>query len=187
MKYFFVTIFITLFSSAANLNALPAQIIIIRHAEKPEQGNELSTKGRERAAAMAPYFSETDYLTTNGTPAAIYAMAAPKGDSSLRPIQTVTPLATLLKMEIKNSFERDNYRKMVEEIKSSPMYHGKTVLICWGHKLIPEIARAFGALQTPGHWPPSVYDRTWSITFSTSGRTTFLNHAQRLMYGDSIN
>ena len=187
MKFFFISFFIPLFIFAAHLDALPAQVILIRHAEKPEQGNVLSTKGRERAAALAPYFAETDYLTTHGTPAAIYAMSAPKGDSSLRAIETVTPLADQLKITIKDSIERDNYRKMVEEIKSSPTYHGKTILICWEHKLIPEIARAFGALQTPGRWPPSVYDRTWVISFDSSGKPTFQNHAQRLMYGDSIN
>lgn len=187
MRYFFISIFISIFTINAYLEALPAQVIIIRHAEKLDQGNQLSTKGKERAAAFAPYFTETDYLTTFGTPAAIYAMAAPKGDSSLRPIQTVTPLANLLKMTIKDSTERDNYRKMVDEIKSSPTYHGKTILICWEHKLIPEIARAFGALQTPGRWPPNIYDRTWVISFDSSGKPTFQNHAQRLMYGDSIN
>lgn len=187
MRSFIFSIFITLFITASHVEALPAQVILIRHAEKPDHGNELSTKGRERAAALAPYFAETDYLTVHGTPVAIYAMAAPKGDSSLRAIQTVKPLADQLKMTIKDTIERDNYRKMVEEIKSSPAYHGKTILICWEHKVIPEIARAFGALQTPGRWPPGSYDRTWIISFDSNGRPSFQNYAQRLMYGDSIN
>ena len=124
MKYSFTAAILLTFFVTANLVALPAQVIIIRHAEKPPQGNELSLKGKERAAALVPYFTETENLITNGTPAAIYAMKAPKADSSLRPIQTVTPLADQLKIKIKDNFERDNYKKMVEEIKADSTLNG---------------------------------------------------------------
>lgn len=187
MKQAFILLFISIFSMTAQLPALPAQVIIIRHAEKPPQGNELSLKGKERAAALVPYFTETESLILNGTPIAIYAMAAPKGDSSLRPIQTVKPLAEKLGLTLKDKFERDHYKKMVEEIKSDPTYHGKTVLICWEHDLIPEIARALGALQTPNRWPGEVFDRTWVISIAPYGRASFQNLPQRLMYGDTSN
>jgi hypothetical protein len=185
MKYslFFLLALISL----TQLQAAPAQIILIRHAEKPANGNELSTRGRERAAALAPYFIETEQLITNGVPSAIYAMAAPTDDSSLRPIQTVTPLANELDLKIRNSFERDHYKKMVEEIKSDPMLHGKTVLICWEHTFIPEIARAFGALQAPGHWQQEVFDRVWLINIASNGKTTFQNIPQKLLFGDTAN
>lgn len=42
--------------SCFSLHAAPAQIIIIRHAEKPPEGNQLSIKGMERAAALIPFF-----------------------------------------------------------------------------------------------------------------------------------
>ena len=187
MKYFSIAAFLFSIFITAKVFSLPAQVIIIRHAEKPTQGNQLSLKGKERAAALLPYLIETDSLITNGTPAAIYAMAAPRGDSSLRPIQTVTPLADMLKIKIRDSFERDNYKKMVEEIKSDPTVDGKTVLICWEHSVIPEIARAFGALQTPSRWPGETYDRTWVITLTQNGKTSFQNLPQRLMYGDTFN
>ena len=58
---------------AAPLCAQPAQVILIRHAEKPPTGNMLNTKGRERAAALVPYLLETDDLTKFGKPVAIYA------------------------------------------------------------------------------------------------------------------
>lgn len=187
MKYFFIPFFLMSFFSVTKLLALPAQLMLISQAEKSAQGNDLSLKGKERAAALAPYFTETENLIANGMPVAIYAMAATKASPSLRPMQTVAPLADQLKLTLKNTFERDNYKKMVEEIKSDPALQGKTVLICWEPTLIPEIARAFGALQAPNHWPREVFDRTWLITIASNGRTSFQNLPQRLIYGDSFN
>ena len=53
--------------------AKPGQVIIIRHGEKPAEGDDLTVKGRERAAALAPFFQDGDYR-----PVAIYAVALAK-------------------------------------------------------------------------------------------------------------
>jgi hypothetical protein len=176
-----------LFTSLAfNLSAMPAQVFIIRHAEKPPEGNGLSLKGKERAAALVPYFMETKELIIHGTPVAIYAMAAPKEDSSVRPIDTVKKLADELKITVNTNYVRDNYKKMVDDIKSNAAYSGKTVLISWEHDVIPDIARSFGALQAPYRWQSDVFDRVWMITFEVpTGRAVFQNIPQRLMFGDS--
>ena len=73
--------------------AQPAQVIIIRHAEKPDSGNGLSLKGMKRAAALVPYFLGTESLLKFGEPVAIYAQAQRHETSSIRPIETVRPLA----------------------------------------------------------------------------------------------
>jgi len=189
MKGLLFSILLCVFCITTDLKALPAQVIIIRHAEKPAtpEGDSLSTKGRERAAAMVPYFMETKELITNGTPFAIYATSPSKANTSRRSIETVTPLAEKLGLTLKSGFEFDDYKKMVDEIKNDASYHDKTVLICWEHSHIPEIARAFGALQTPGRWLNEVFDRDWVISFSKTGRATFQNIPQRLMYGDTQN
>jgi len=168
------------------LNALPAQVFIIRHAEKPPEGTGLSLKGKERAAALVPYFMETKELIINGTPVAIYAMAAPKEDSSVRAIETVRKLADELKITLNTNYVRDNFKKMVEDIKSNSQYHGKTVLICWEHDVIPDMARSFGALQAPFRWQSEVFDKIWIINFDVAtGRSVFQNIPQRLLFGDS--
>lgn len=169
----------------ANIKALPAQVILIRHAEKSHQGNSLSLKGRERAAALAPYFMEDPDVTVYGPPAAIYAQAADKPDSSLRPIETVTPLAQTLKLAIKNQFGKDDLAKMVEEIKTDPSYYGKMVLISWEHSSLPELARALGATQSPARWNGDTYDRVWIIGFHPGSKVSFRNVSQKLMYRDS--
>ncbi|MEI8365374.1 MAG: hypothetical protein WCF65_03055 [Parachlamydiaceae bacterium] len=170
------------------IEALPAKVFIIRHADKPEKietGNSLSIKGHERAAAFVPYFMETPSLITAGTPVAIYAMAPESSDTYSHSIETVTPLAEKLKLTLITKFDKANYKKMVDEIKTTVAYNGKTVLICWDHSVIPEMARAFGALQTPARWPNTAFDRVWEISYSSTSKALFHNTAQRLLYGDS--
>lgn len=168
-----------------NLCALPAQIIIIRHAETIPEGDQLSLKGIERAAALVPYILESPEFNAFGSPAAIYAAVSPKPESSQRATQTVKGLADNLKLAVRDKYESDDYKRMVEEIKSNSAFTNKMVLICWDQNVIPEIARAFGALQTPARWYGTAHDRTWVITFQPSGKAIFQNLPQRLMYGDT--
>lgn len=170
-----------------DLEGLPSEVIIIRHGEKPPQGNSLNTKGKERAAAFVPFFQERKEVLTHGTPVAIYALKPSKTDASKRSIETVTPLAEALKVKLNKEFVHDDYKKMVEEIKTSPEYKGKMVLICWEHHVIPEITRAFGALQSPAKWPDETFDRLWVINFSNTGKATLQNLPQKLLFGDSPN
>lgn len=200
----FLSVLSVFFSSLPSLflEALPAQIIIIRNAEtnsnshsnkkyrnetekKTSNSDELSLKGKERAAALVPYLLQTHEFTTFSTPAAIYAAALPQPATSQYTQDTVRPIADFLKIGIKDTFEPKDYKKMVEEIKKDTSLSGKTVLICWDYLLIPELARAFGALQTPATWPTNAFDRTWIITLQPSRKASFQNLPQRLMYGDS--
>src|SRR4051812_2923021 len=87
---------------AASCYSHPAQVIIIRHAEKPDDGNELSLRGEERAAALVPYFLKTGELLKFKTPVAIYAQRPKDADSSLRSIETVKPLADALHLKVKD-------------------------------------------------------------------------------------
>lgn len=180
--FFFSALFLFV---VTQLTAMPSQIILLRHAEKLDQTNTLNIRGQIRAAALAPYLDETESLLTFGPPVAIYAMGAPTGESSLRAIQTVTPLAERLKLTVNETFAPDNFKKMVEDIKKNPAYHGKNIVICWEHNNLAEIARAFGALLSPSRWNSDVYDRLWVITFSSSGKATLQNLPQRLLFGDS--
>jgi hypothetical protein len=170
------------------LLAEPAEVILIRHAEKPDEGNELSLAGRERAAALVPYFLENPVVLKFGRPVAIYAQSQKHATSSVRSIQTVQPLADSLHLKINNTFERDDYKKMVAEIKHDQKYDGHTVLICWEHKVIPEIAKEFAADDAPQKWRGTAFDRTWILTATKSDhRYKFDDLPQKLMFGDSKN
>jgi len=179
---------VVVFGVAGGVNAAlaqPAEVVIIRHAEKPAEGNELSQQGRERAAALAPYFLETAELLEFKPPVAIYAPLPNKEGSSIRSAQTVAPLATMLHLTISEPFHKDQTTQLAQEILNNRRYDGRMVLICWDHKLIPEIAKAFGIQNAPEKWKGEVYDRCWVIKFPAGGNPTFQNLLQRLMFGDS--
>jgi hypothetical protein len=183
-KYHFLLLVAFLFSITAY--ALPAEVIIIRHAEKPPVGNQLSARGMERAVALAPYFLNTAALLKFGTPVAIYAQRPNSVDSSLRPIQTCTPVANALHLPVNTTYSHDQYAKMAQAILQNPSYDHKTVLICWEHHVIPALAYSFGVKPQPPRWHNTVFDRTWVIYYNkNSSIASFQNLPQRLLYGDS--
>jgi hypothetical protein len=164
-------------------DAKPAQVILIRHAEKPPQGHHLSTKGRERAAALVPYFLETPEVTRFKTPVAIYAQKSTKEHPSLRPVETVEGLARALGLEL-ILYPREDFARLVEEINTRPAYDGKMVLICWEHHDLHNVVKAFGIKGAP-KYPDDAFDRTWVLSFGSDGKPTFKELRQKLLYGDS--
>ena len=184
-RYFYCLLLIGVMTASYGM-AMPAQVMIIRHAEKPPEGTQLSSKGKERAAALAAFFIGNPGLTRFGTPVAIYAAGIKDENSSRRSIQTVTPLAAVLRLKVIDTFKHNGFRQMVEEIKANPQYDKKMVLICWEHHLIPIIAKAFGVKNAPTKWSGTVFDRLWVLNFQSDG-SIVLNCSQRLMFQDSPN
>ena len=169
-------------TSTCSAWAAPAQVLIIRHGEKPATGDDLSPQGYQRAKELVPYFENNSAVTEYGTPVAIYAFA-PKKDAptnvndeeatSVRGVETVTPLAQALGMTINTDFTKDETQQAVNQILSDSQYDGKMVLICWEHKMIPQLAQQFGATQAPDKWPGSeVYDQVWEINFDSDGKVS---------------
>src|SRR5690242_3535393 len=80
----------------------PAQIIVLRHAEKPdnEKALHLSPKGQERAQALVKFFTENRKATRYGAPAALYATRPTRRGHGQRPGETLAPLAKELKQTI---------------------------------------------------------------------------------------
>jgi len=161
-----------LFSSSLAL-ATPAQILIIRHGEKPAVGNQLSPRGWQRARALVQYFETNKAVTQYGTPIAIYAMKQDGVDGSVRPIQTVTPLAQDLGKDVKTPYLRDDYAQLVKDILADRSLDGKMVLICWEHKVIPGMAYAFGVRPQPADWSGSDFDTVFEINFSGNQVSSF--------------
>ena len=69
-------------------------------------------------------------------------------------------------MEVKTPFTKDEIREMVQEVLSDKKYDGKMVLVCWNHKMIPEIAEEFGVDPAPQKWPGDIFDQVWEIDYS---------------------
>ena len=179
---------------AAPAFAAPAQVIIIRHGEKQEYGNQLSEKGYKRADALVNFFLSVPEVNEYGSPVAIYAAAPKNEDSSIRSIQTVTPLARALNITINTGFTRGQAHKLVRDIMENPRYTGRMVLISWQHGHIPDIVRELAEyspygpaaqLALPAEWPEARFDRAWIIDLYRGRVTSFKDIPQRLLPGDS--
>ena len=164
------------------------QVIIIRHGEKPgdpatdsaADGIDLSTRGYERAGALAPYIPDVF-----GKPDFLFAAKASK--HSNRPVETITPLAQALGLQIDAKHEDDDFEKVAEDILGNSKYAGKLVLICWHHGKIPELTTALGGVPPCSPWPEDVFDRVWKIDYpsGSQGDLPVQNIPQMLLYGDA--
>ena len=162
----------------------PAQILIIRHGEKPgdpcvdsgADGPDLSIKGHERAAALAfnipATFGKIDHL-----------FATQKSTHSDRPRETITPLAAALNLKINADYADGDFEKIAEHILGHPKYSGACILICWHHGKIPQLAAALHVANPPSPWPCRVFDRVWMIDYE-AGNAVLRDVPQKLLYGD---
>jgi hypothetical protein len=170
---------------AARAEGKPAQVVLIRHGEKPDEGPGLSLKGQERAAALVPSFLGAPDLLRFKAPVAAYAQRPSDKRPSTRPVDTVRGLAKALGLKVNKKFTHSQFGRMVEEINSRPEYEGRMVLICWEHHALPDIARAIGAKGAPEKWSGAAFDRCWPLTFGEDGAVAFRDLPQRLLFEGS--
>jgi phosphohistidine phosphatase SixA len=133
----------------------PGRILLMRHAEKTGKTDDiyLSAEGVKRAERLVKYIPQTF-----GRPDFIYAAARSK--RSIRSIETVKPLAAALGLEVQYHIEDKDFKTLVTEIFSKPEYRGKTIVICWHHGKLPEIAALLGGQESnyPESWPQDVFN-----------------------------
>lgn len=169
---------------ALPLCAIPKQAILIRHAEKPAEGKHLSLKGEERAKALVPFFLETPELNEHGNPVTIFAQAPKNKHSSVRAIETMKPLARAYHANLNTDYVKKKRLKCAKEILTNKKYDGKTVIACFEHFALEDLAHALGVSPKPS-WPNKVWDKVWIIDFDSSGQASLRSIPQKLLYGDS--
>jgi hypothetical protein len=176
----------------------PLHVLILRHAEKPDNADDpdLSSRGAARAAALPSLFLAPPTFRTKPAPFPTpdVLFAAGESNKSNRPVETVTPLAKALgDMTIHHKHKDDDFQAVADDIVGEKKYAGKTILICWHHGKIPELARAILDRakngdkvkdQLPRRWDDAVFDRIWQITFDDAGKATFADRPQRLLFED---
>ncbi len=168
--------------AAARESKGPHIVMIIRHAEKPdetgpEKNPNLTEKGYERADALAKiipaHFPKPDYL-----------FATKKSKGSNRPAETITPLSKALTEPIESTFRDEEISALATKILTDPKFEDKTVLIAWHHGKIPDLARALGVTDAPTKWDSNVFDRVWEITYQ-DGKATLQDLPQKALPGDA--
>lgn len=178
-------LFMLLVLAAARGFGLPAEVIIIRHAEEPSTPNaiHLSPRGQQRAKALVSFFTQNPTVTSNGLPVAMFAPHPIKG-SSLRSRETLIPAARQLRLSVREPVVAEGYQTLAKQILNNPAFDGKTVVLAWVHTYLPKIASAFGVKNAPNNWNASAYDRAYIITFP-NGKPKLQDIPQRLLPGDA--
>jgi hypothetical protein len=157
-------------SVAAVPNGLSGStVLIIRHAEKPWHGPDLTARGRAHADAYPRYFQG---FQLDGRPVRIDALvAAADSEHSDRSRLTLEPLGKALGVPVQQPFKSHAVSKLVDWLRAGQPR--RTVLIAWHHGEIPRLLTAFGqepkALLPHGRWPSSAYNRVVVLRFDAAG------------------
>jgi hypothetical protein len=145
----------------------PAQIILIRHADKPADPADphLSEAGVKRAERLVSFITTDPAMTRFGLPVAVFATRTTKHGNGQRTQETVAPLAMALKLPVQTPFLGKDYAALARLILAEPAYAGRTVLICWNHDEIPQLAAALGVTPEPPKAKGSAYDQVYVISY----------------------
>jgi len=158
---------------AGNSSALSnAVILIIRHAEKPPTGDQLSAAGQARAQAYVNFFKN---FTLDRQPLKLdYLFAAADSKASQRARLTIEPTSRMLGLAIDCQFEDAKFQQLADEVRTKP--YGHNLLICWHHGEIPQLVRALGAdpdrLFPKGKWPDEVFNWVVVLRYDSNGHLT---------------
>ena len=170
---------------APALCARPAEIILLRHAEKPADDNDphLSPRGVQRASALPSLLTNNPTLVSNGLPVAIFAPRATPRGHSRRAADTIAPAAQALQWRVETSFAPGDYARLAKHLLSDRALDGKSVVVCWTHDFLPQLAQELG-IHSPPNWSGGTFDRLWVITYG-SDRAVLRDLPQQLLPGDA--
>lgn len=146
-------------------------VLIIRHAEKPPAGTDLTPAGVARAEAYPAFFRK--YRASDGKAVRIdYIFATADSKGSHRERLTMEPLAKSLGLKLDLRFKNKEYGDLVDAMKAKS--YGRTILICWHHGHIPDMVGAFGGDSTKllpgGKWPDDHFDYVIELHFDHAGK-----------------
>ncbi len=173
------------------------RIMLIRHAEKPRDGEQavnregqpdahsLSVTGWMRAGALVRYFAvpeaSGDAHQRIVRPAHLLAARPSPAHPSTRPRDTLQPLAQALGLTLDLRFASEEpLSPLAEHLR----HLQGSVLVCWRHDELPALANALlQRNEAPGAWPEHCYDLVWVIEQLQLSRT-LTPVPQQLLPGD---
>src|SRR5262249_42590382 len=139
----------------------PAAIVMIRHAEEPDNpGNpHLSKEGAARADLFVEFMTHDPAIIRLGPPAAIFATQMTNDGNGQRTQETVAPLGSVLHLPVQTPYRAKDYAKLARRVLSDPTLAGKTIVICWNHEWLPQLAAALGVTPIPPKWKDKNFDQ----------------------------
>ncbi|MDR3715060.1 MAG: histidine phosphatase family protein [Puia sp.] len=134
------------------------KVVIVRHAEKPKTGDNLTCQGINRSLQLVAVL-----VAKFGVPAYTFVPALGLGESTKhsRMFQTVTPLAAKYNLMVNSKFEEYDSVNIAKDLL------GKTgiVLLVWQHHAIAPIVRSLGVKAPDLKWSDDDFDSIWVVTF----------------------
>ena len=157
-----VAMLLLLGTGAAYTQANPAiaenlKIVLIRHGEKPNTGDNLSCQGLNRAMEL-PKVLHTKFGVPDFT--FVPSVKTGKSTSRARMFQTVTPFASQYNLTVNSKFAEEDYKGLTAHLLTK----SGTILLVWEHNAIKAIAAELG-IKEHLKWPDSDFDSIWIITF----------------------
>jgi hypothetical protein len=141
-----------------NAQSTDLRIVLLRHAEKPKKGDNLTCQGLNRALKLPPLLH-----SRFGLPVATYVPAMGLGDSTKhsRMFQTIQPFAVKYNLPLTTKWAEDDTTEMAREVLKKT----GTVFIIWEHSRLPAIARNLGIRDYTLSWSNDDYDSIWIISY----------------------
>ena len=153
-------------------------IFIVRHAEKPAEGNDLAPEGVSRAKEYVQFFQKQ--VKYDGQPIRWnFLFASAESAKSDRPFLTLQPLSEAIHVDIDSDFKNKHFNELVKELRKNKAnkFDNANILICWHHGEILELASALGATSSdlpasahwPKKWPGKAYGWLLKIYYASDG------------------
>ena len=142
MNKFLLSCFIAMIGFISQVAKADETIVMVRHAEKPNEGlGQLTCQGLNRALNLPSLL-----IDKFGNPDAIYApnpsiLKNDKGTDYyyIRPLATIEPTAIRLGMPVNVKYAFADDKEMTQELLNSK-YQNATVFVAWEHHLAAKIA-----------------------------------------------
>jgi len=134
------------------------KIIIVRHGEKDETGDNLNCQGLNRALQLPKVL-----VGKFGMPSSIFvpAMDPKKSTAHARMFQTASPLSIKYKVNINTKYGVQDFAPLAQGLEAQT----GTVVVIWEHKAMDNIIKALGVKAKGLKWGDDDFDSIWIVTY----------------------
>jgi hypothetical protein len=150
--------------------AADSTIVIVRHGEKPDDGDNLSCEGLNRALAL-PAVLRRKFGKHAFTAAYVPKLALGDATKHARMFQTVTPFAVRQNLTVNSNFDEED----VAAVAADVLQRSGTILIVWQHSQIRPLALALHVPESklPDEWKGKDFESIWIVTPTKDGPSKF--------------
>jgi hypothetical protein len=133
------------------------KLVFIRHAERPDDGENLTCAGFNRSVLLpAVLYRKFNIVDDIFVPSPNLG----KVTKQARMLETIIPYAIKYNLSINSKFDEDDSKSLAAAL----LKESGTVVIVWDHSEIPGIISALGIRQFL-KWDSDDFDSIWIVTF----------------------